>query len=227
MTARTFLATAAVLLAALSLSGCAVQLPEAATPEKPGFAWEDAEGGLWVVRIVPCSFGLGTAEEACNEAMALYRDGAVLRFQYGEGGPDQVEGKPHDEGARAGLTFEDAAADAAHRDEVEAVWKATHGGAAPDHVRVHVLEALRIQPSEREDTLRVVDLALQQAEPLPEPTFDCEDCTAPVYWSFGAPQVFAEQRFGSPPPGSDAWALIEDQMSALRAWLAAGPAETA
>ncbi len=217
---------APLLLLALAASGCAVQLPGAAVPEKPGFPWTDADGELWVVRIVPCGFGAGTAEEACNEVMALYRDGSVLRAEYGEGGPDQVEGKPREEGARAGLTFADPDAEAAHADELQAIWAATHAD-APDHVRVHTVEALRIDPTEREDSLRVVDLALQQATPLPEPTFDCQDCSAPVYWTFGSPQALAQQRFGSPPPGSDAWTLLEDQMAELRAWLAAGPGENA
>lgn len=214
---------AALALASLALAGCTVQLPEATIPEKPGHPWADAEGDLWVVRLVPCSFGIGTAEEACNDLTALYRDGSILHISYGEGGPDQVEGLPHDEGDRRGLTFAFPDMGADHRDEVEAIWQATRG-AAPDHVRVHTLEALRIDPTEREDSLRVVDLALQQAKPLPEATFDCQDCTAPVYWTFGSPQALSEQRFGSPPPGSDAWQLIEEQMAQLQAWLKQGDA---
>ena len=217
------LAAAAAIVAATALSGCTVALPEATTPEKPGHAWADAEGGLWVVRLLPCSHGIGTAEEACNQLTALYRDGAILHIAYGEGGPDQVEGMHPVDGDRRGLTFASPGLGADHRDEIEAIWQATRGG-APDHVRVHTLAALRIDPTEREDSLRVVDLALQQASALPDATFDCQDCAAPVYWAFGNPQAFSEQRFGSPPPGSDAWALIEDQMAALLEWLQHQPA---
>lgn len=218
------LAAAAALAATTALAGCTVSLPQPAVPEKPGFPWADADGDLWVVRLVPCSFGIGTAEEACNDLTALYRDGSILHITYGEGGPDQVEGVPHDEGDRRGLTFASADLGTEHADEIMAIWQATRG-ADPDHVRVHALQALRIDPTEREDALRVVDLALQQAKPLPDATFDCQDCTAPVYWAFGSPKALAQQRFGSPPPGSDAWTLVEDQMATLRLWTA-GPGTT-
>lgn len=206
----------------LLLAGCTAQLPDPATPEDPGHPWTETGGDLWVARDLPCGFGSG-AEEGCATLTLLYRDGSILEATYGQGGPRHVEGLPNPEGNRSGLTFADLGQDEAFRDEVTAAWTAMHG-AAPDLVRVHHVRALRLDPGEREDVLRVVQHAVDQAKPLGEPTFDCEDCSAPVYWTFGSPQVHAEQRFGHPHPDDAAWLLLEDQMVALEAWLDDGPA---
>jgi hypothetical protein len=199
------------------LAGCAVALPDPATPDEAGHPWTETSADLWVARDLPCGFGSG-AEEACATLTLLYRDGSVLRAAYGQGGPAQVEGYPRDEGNRSGLTFAVAEEDAAFRDEIGQAWAAMHGE-APDRVRVNGVSALRLDPGEREDVLRVVEHAVQQADRLGEPTFDCEDCSAPVYWTFGSPRELADQRFGSPAPKQDAWVLLEDQMQALHEWL--------
>lgn len=200
------------------LAGCAVALPEHATPEDPGHPWTDTDAELWVARARPCGFGPGGADEGCATLTLLYRDGSVLAAQYGQGGPRHVEGLPNPEGNRSGLTFANAHEDAAYRDEITAAWTAMHGS-APDLVRVHTVHALRLDPGEREDVLRVVQHAVDQAKPLGEPSFDCEDCVAPTYWTFGAPQALATQRFGNPPPADEAWRLLEQQVLALHVWL--------
>lgn len=206
---------------ALILAGCMVQLPQADHPEDPGHPWSDAEGPLWIARDLPCGLGHG-AEEGCATLTLFFRDGAILHATYGEGGPRQVEGLPREEGNRSGLTFANAQEDADFRDEVTDAWTAMHG-AAPDLVRVHTVRALRLDPTEREDVLRVFEHAVDQATPLPEATFDCQDCSAPIYWTFGEPQRLQAEAFGSPPPDSDAWRLLEDQMQALLSWMDAGP----
>lgn len=208
-------------LLVVALTGCMVQLPDADHPEDPGHPWTDTNADLWVARDLPCGFGSG-AEEGCATLTLLYRDGSVLKAAYGQGGPRQVEGVPRDEGNRSGLTFANAAEDAAFRDEVTAAWTAMQG-AAPDVVRVHQVRAWRLDPTEREDVLRVVTHAVEQAKPLPEPTYDCDDCSAPVYWAFGSPRELERQAFGSPAPDDAAWTLLEDQMLALHEWLEDAP----
>ena len=205
--------------AALLLAGCTVALPGPVTLEEAGTAVTDPAGALWVARDRGCSSVAGAgADQACAVLTLLYHDGTVLQADYGQGGPRQVEGVAHDEGARSGLTFVYADDDAAFRDEITAAWTAMHG-AAPDLVRVHDVRAYRIAPTEREGVLRVVDAALAKATPLPPPTFDCQDCAAPRYWAFGAPQEFSAQAFGSPGPEDSGWVLIEGQMQRLQAWL--------
>lgn len=209
---------ALLVAAATLLAGCAVALPDAAQPKDPGHAWTETEAEAWVVRARPCGFGPSGADEGCATLTLLYRDGSVLKAQYGQGGPRHVEGLPNPEGNRSGLTFADADEDAAYRDELTAAWTAMYGS-APDLVRVHAVHALRLDPGEREDVLRVVQHAVDQAKPLGEPSFDCEDCVAPTYWTFGTPQQLAAQAFGSPPPADKAWRLLEEQMLALHEWL--------
>ena len=207
---------------AVLLAGCAVQLPDAAEPEDAGHPWTETTADLWVARDLPCGFGSG-ADEACATLTLLYRDGSVLKALYGRGGPRQVEGYPQAEGNRSGLTFVDATEDAAFRDEITDAWTAMQGS-APDLVRVNGVRAWRLDPGEREDILRVVEHAVDQAVPLGEPTFDCQDCSAPVYWTFGAPQALTGQRFGQPYPSDTAWRLLDRQMLALHDWLEGSPA---
>lgn len=201
-------ATAALLSALLVLvSGC-VALPEAAHPEEPGVIWTDTAASPWVLRHEHCGFG-GGPDHACESLTVLYRDGGVLDFTFGRG---RLEGEPD------GLGFANASDDAAYRNEVEAALAAT---LAVADVRVHDLHARRLDPNEREDILRVIEHALRQAEPLPDPTFDCADCGSMTYWATGRPRLLDAEQWGHPAPADDAWHLLEEQMGILRAWVAA------
>lgn len=194
-------------LALFLLSGC-VALPDAAHPEESGVTWIDTSAPAWVTRHGHCGFGGGPGH-ACESLTILYRDGAVLDFTFGRGrfGEDP-----------AGLRFANATHDAQHRDEVLAAWNATFGDVGD--LLVHDLHARRMDPNEREDVLRVIENVLRQSEPLPEPTFDCQDCGSVTYWATGRPRILDGEEWGHPAPDDDAWALLEEQMGILRTWVA-------
>ena len=224
---RTTLVLAAVLAA--FLAGCAVALPEAATPEKQGHPWTDTGADLWVARQAKCGECAHGAESPVNSLSLLYRDGSVLHVEYGEGGPAQVEGYPQAEGDREGLTFADPAFEP-YRDELEAAWKSVTGE-APDRVRVHTLQALRLDPTEREDVLRVVEHAVGQSADLPgsfqagcPADAECLDGLGVAFFTFGAPQAATGEHPSQPGQADAAWRLLDRQFAELEEWLARGPA---
>lgn len=195
-------------LGVLLLAGC-VALPDAARPEEPGVVWTTTDASVWVLRHEHCGFGMGP-DHACEVFTALHRDGAVLDFTFGRGA---IAGE-HPEG----VWFADPA-DATYRGSVEGMLQQA---GIPLQGQVHDLHARRMDPNEREDILRVVEHALRQAEPLPEPDFsDCLDCGGLSYWAFGRPRLLEDQRWGPQPPADDAWVLLEEQMGILRTWVAA------
>lgn len=206
-------ARAALLFVALGVlagvSGC-VALPDAAHPEEPGVTWIDPASSAWVTRHGHCGFG-GGPDHACESLTVLYRDGSVLDFTFGRGRFD---------GDAAGLRFVNVSHDAEHRDEVLAAWNATLREALGD-LLVHDLHARRMDPNEREDVLRVIENVLRQTEPLPDPSFNCDDCGSITYWATGRPRILDAEQWGHPAPDDDAWLLLEEQMGILRAWVAA------
>jgi hypothetical protein len=228
--APAFAAGLAALLAVL-LAGCAVQLPDAYTPEKPGLAWEEPEGDLWLARRSHCIDCGGTTESATEHLTLLYRDGSVLHVVHGEGGQRQLEGYPAADGNRSGLTF----AFPEHerfRAQVDAAWRAMTG-AAPDLVRVHEVAAALVDPGERETVLRVVEHALRQTDDLAVAgTTGCSGDTCAdgarsvAFFAWGRPQESAGERTQAGPAADrDAgWRLLERQVLALQAWL--GVAQT-
>lgn len=194
--------------ALLFVSGC-IALPDAAHPEEPGVDWIDTTAPIWVMRHDHCGFGGGPGH-ACESMTVLYRDGAVLDFTFGRG---------RLEGDASGLRFANATHDAQHRDEVQATWAAT-AGESPGDLLVHDLHARRMDPDERDEVLRVIENVLRQTEPLPEATFDCQDCGSVTYWAVGHPRTLDAEQWGHPPPNDDAWLLLEEQMVILRSWVA-------
>jgi hypothetical protein len=222
--ARRLRAGSAGLALVLLLAGCTVALPDAAVPEKPGFPWTDAEAELWVARDAGCGECDHGTESATRDLTLLYRDGAVLHAQYGEGGQEQLEGYPPADGDRRGLTFAFPAEQEPYRDDITQAWTAMHGE-APNLVRVHTVQAYRIDPTEREDILRVVEHAVDQSSDLGG-TFQkecpadaaCSDGLGVTFYTFGAPQATqAHQEIGG--QADAAWRLLEDQVIALHAWL--------
>lgn len=212
---------------ALLLAGCSAQLPDPATPEKPGHPWTDTTAGLWVARQTSCGeCGDATTESASFELTLLYRDGAVLHARFGEGGQRHLESYPADEGNRSGLTFAFPAEHEDYRDEITAAWKALNGE-EPDLVRVHEVTALRIDPSEREDVLRVVEHAVDRTKDL-EQAFP-QDCAAGDacldgaqvrFGAWGAPHAAKATPDATLGQDADAgWRLLEEQVLLLHAWL--------
>ena len=224
MRPRPILAFAAFTTLAVLLAGCGlpVALPEAQTPKEPGHPWTDPDGALWVARKSACSDCGSGADQGNLGLTLLYRDGSVLHAVYGEGGPEQVEGYPAAEGNRRGLTFVFPDEHEPYRDELTEAWTVMTG-AEPDRVRVHQLHALALDPSEREDQLRVVEHALRSTETLAAqgpPADDpglTEDGILVAYWTLGRPQEFRGPHGGVAP--DEGWTLLERQMFALRDWV--------
>lgn len=220
-------AAAMTLLLVLLLAGCSAQLPDPASPEKPGHPWTDTTADLWVARQTSCGeCGDATTESATFALTLLYRDGAVLHALLGEGGQRQLESYPADEGNRSGLTFAFPAEHEDYRDEITDAWKALNG-AQPDLVRVHEVTALRIDPGEREDVLRVVEHAVDQTKDL-EQGFPqdcavgdaCLDGAQVRYGAWGPPQEARAPRDATLGQDPDAaWRLLEEQVGLLHAWL--------
>lgn len=201
-------ARGALLALALLLAAGCVALPNAAHPEEPGVVWTTTDASVWVLRHEHCGFGMGP-DDACEAFTALHRDGAVLDFTFGRGG---FVGE-HPEG----VWF----ANATHQPYRAAIEAALEQAGVPLQGQVHDLHARRMDPNEREDVLRVIENVLRQTEPLPEPTFDCDDCGSVTYWATGRPRILDAEQWGHPAPDDEAWRLLEEQMLILRAWVAA------
>ena len=225
---RTTLVAAALLAAVLAGCTAQVQLPDAAVPEKQGHPWTDTDAPLWVARLGGCGECEVGTESASLTLTLLHRDGAVLHATYGQGGQEQIEGYPAAEGNRRGLTFAFPAEHEVYRDEITAAWTAIHGE-APHLVRVHAVQALRIDPTEVEDVLRVIEHAVGQSANLGATYDDCIGTECPTdgphsaYVTFGAPKAVAV-RETSPGLPDDAWHLLHEQFAELQSWLERGPA---
>ena len=218
--------SAKALVLVILVAGCAAQLPDSKVPEDAGHPWTDTEAELWVARQTTCGeCGDATTESASFELTLLYRDGAVLHASFGEGGQRQLEGYPADEGNRSGLTFAFPVEHEDYRDEIIDAWRALNGE-DPDLVRIHEVAALRLDPSEREDVLRVVEHAVDQSNDLdqgfPQGCADddaCTDGTQVRYGAWGSPQEAKAPLDAKGQDPDKAWRLLEDQVMLLHAWL--------
>lgn len=211
--------------AAILVAGCAVQLPAPFAPEKPGLAWDEPEGDLWLARQSHCIDCAGT-ESPTEHLSLLYRDGSVLHVVYGQGGQRQIEGVPRDEGNRSGLTFA-VAEHERFRAQVVDAWQRMSGH-GPDLVRVHEVAAALVDPTEREAVLRVVTHGLQQTDDLDiAATTGCEghECEpgarSVVLHAWGHPKESAGDRVQAAPRGQHdaAWRLLDEQVLELQGWL--------
>lgn len=220
-------------LAALLLAGCTAALPDPATPDKPGHAWTDTDAELWVAHRDECTHcGAGTESPGHNLTL-LYRDGSVLFATYGQGGPDRLEGVPAQEGDRRGLTFVFPDEHGAYRDELEEAFTQMDGQ-APNVVRVHAVHALRLDPSEREDVLRVVEHALRNGKDFgkagdscsdPRRDHTCVENDATRIYAWGRPKEVTTHEERDLADRQDAgWHLLDEQMELLHGWLGVGRA---
>ena len=91
---------------------------------------------------------------------------------------------------------------------------------------MHEITALRIDPSEREDVLRVVEHAVDQTKDLeqgfPQGCAEgdaCLDGAEVRYAAWGSPQEAKAPRDASGQDPDGGWRLLEEQMLALHEWL--------
>lgn len=188
---------------AMMLAGCAVVIPDPYQPQRVGYEWTSTEERLWVARLTQCGFCPVAPAEGRHHVLAVFEDGAILRFSYNLGGAE-------------GLAFANKTWQKYHP-MVTRVWQELYAD-KPDQMTVVALAARQLAVKDADPVLRVLDHGLRAAKDPGPPTYDCADCAGVSYRTFAPPQAF-NVTLGHPLPDDEGWRTVEGQLDLVSRWL--------